>query len=130
MGLLASHLPAPLHGGLGMAGAALATVLAQCLAASIALGRVKARANRHRLVAAATPAAAAAAAPRGLAGWQGAAARFVATASAVGSAGGAMLVRTTSILAYWALATALAARLGSAAVAAHHVALQVSVRLY
>jgi hypothetical protein len=54
----------------------------------------------------------------------------VATASAVGSAGGAMLVRTTSILAYWALATALATRLGSAAVAAHHVALQVSVRLY
>jgi len=136
---LAQHLP--LQGGFGMAGAAMATLLAQYTAAGIALFRVKLRANRHRAADASLASSSAAPGDVGSGGSSGTgaaafektlralkqkASRFATTAAAVGGASSAMLVRTTSILAYWALATALATRLSGAAVAAHHVALQVN----
>jgi len=154
---LAQHLPS--QGGYGMAGAAMATLLAQYTAAGIGLFRVMLRANHHRAAdvslsssfSGMAPDATSSGGGSDASGTGGAAAaknngmvgiptdtlktlklkasRFGTTVAAVGGASSAMLVRTTSILAYWALATALATRLSAAAVAAHHVTLQV-IRAY
>lgn len=106
--------------GLGIHGAALATVIAQFAAAMMAcaylLDALHQQANQGAGVAQKSI---------------GSYLKFydtkslVPTMRKVSQAAGAMLIRTMSILIYWATATALATRLGTCAVAAHHVCLSV-----
>lgn len=111
--------------GMGMRGAAAATAIAQVCACAFALYRLLPRTQLADADADAVAAAGAGAGGAALGGGGGDMPSVLKTSGLLLSAGGAMFVRTASILTYWTIATSLATRLGTTAVAAHHVALQI-----